>query len=325
MMQGAVLDAAAPLYGRASQAFGVRPLAPGHIRDVLPGASPWDRVAFYAAWGGMPRYWELAESHGVRIEAAVDDLVLDPSGPLHREPNRLLRQEIPPATSLRPVLDVIGAGAHRLSEIAGRLGRPATSLTGPVAALQEMEMVRRDTPFGSPPRSGKRSLYCLADPFLRLWFRVVAPRQAALAASPADTRIRWWRRARRSLEATAWEELCRMAVPRLHRASSPLGELGPWRPAARYWRGAESGLDIVALSVHGERLLIGEAKWRRGQRLRFHPLPGRGLPPGLQAWMRARSRPPDLVLARFAPEETASSEADGVLTVGAKTVLEALA
>ena len=131
MMHGAVLDTGAPLYGRAREAFAVRPLKPGYLGELVPGADPRDLVALYALWGGMPRYWELAERFGRDIDRAVDTLVLDPAGPLHLEPDRLLMEEVPPATALRPLLDVIGAGAHRVSEIAGRLGRPAPSLPGP--------------------------------------------------------------------------------------------------------------------------------------------------------------------------------------------------
>ena len=36
----------------------------------------------------------------------------------------LLQAETPPAMTLRPFLDVIGNGAHRVSEIAGRLRPP---------------------------------------------------------------------------------------------------------------------------------------------------------------------------------------------------------
>ena len=111
----------------------MRPLRAGYLRDVFPRASLSDLIRAYAVWGGMPRYWELAESFGVDFAAAVDALVLDPAGPLHDEPDRLLRAEMPPAMALRPLLDVIGNGAHRVSEIAGRLGRPASSLAGPLA------------------------------------------------------------------------------------------------------------------------------------------------------------------------------------------------
>ena len=261
MMHGAILAAGAPLYGRAREAFAVRPLKPGHLADLLPGAGPRSLLALHAAWGGMPRYWELAEPFGLDMEEAVDTLVLDPAGPLHLEPDRLLLEETPPATALRPLLDVIGGGAHRVSEIAGRLGCPASNLARPLAALAEMGLVRRETPFGSEPRSGKRSLYRIDDPFLRLWFRVVAPRRAALAQAPRETRLLYWRRHRAELEARAWEELCRMAVPFLHRTKSALGELGPWEPAQRYWHRNDPEYDVVARSVDGRRLLIGEAKW----------------------------------------------------------------
>ena len=261
MMHGTILDGGSPLYGRAAQAFALRPLAAGYLGDVFPRASPSNLIRAYAAWGGMPRYWELAEPFGVDIAAAVDALVLDPAAPLHDEPNRLLQAEMPPAMALRPLLDVIGNGAHRVSEIAGRLGRPASSLAGPIASLVEMGLVRREIPFGSNPRSGKRSLYRIADPFLRLWFRVVAPNRAALADAPRETRLFYWRKHRAALEGEAWEELCRMSTATLHRAETPLRGYGPFESGQRYWRGGEPELDVLARSVDGRRLLVGEAKW----------------------------------------------------------------
>jgi len=37
---------------------------------------------------------------------------------------------------------------------------------------------------------------------------------------------------------------------------------GPWGPASRWWRGSLSEWDIVSESIEGQRLLLGEAKWR---------------------------------------------------------------
>ena len=231
----------------------------------------------------------------------------------------MLLEEVPPATALRPVLDVIGGGAHRVSEIAGRLGSPASSLSRPLAALAEMGLVRRETPFGSEPRSGKRSLYRIDDPFLRLWFRVVAPGRTALAQSPRETRLEYWRRHRAWLEAQTWEELCRMAVPFLHRTVSPLADLGPWEPAQRYWRRNEPEYDVVARSVDGRRLLIGEAKSASrplsAAAFRFRPSPP--AIPGVGEL--------EIVPVVFAPLGAADPAVDtGVHVIDARTVFDVL-
>ena len=317
MMHSAVLDAAAPLYGRAAEAVAVRPLQPGHLADVFPAMAHARLVSAYALWGGRPRYWELAEPFGDNLEAAVDALVLDPAGPLHGEADRLLRQETPPATALRPVLDAIGNGAHRVSEIAGRLGMPASNLSKPLASLMEMGLVRRETPFAHP-RSGKRSLYRIEDPFLRLWFRVVAPHRAALAVAPRETRLQYWRRYQPHLEALAWEELCRMAVPFLHRTNAALGKLGPWEPAQRHWRGNAPELDIVARSVDGRRLLVGEAKWTKT------PPDGASAIPRGDLGRMLGAEGAQLCKALFAPLPGEPKEA-GAYLVDARTVMGSLA
>jgi len=174
MMQGMVLDASAPLFGRATEAFEVKPLSPGWLAEAHGLRRHVDIVRAWSLWGGMPRYWELAEPFADRRDA-VHELVLDPAGVLHEEPSRLLTEETPTAVALRPMLDAIGSGAHKLGEIAGRIGSPATSLGRAMTRLAELGLVIRQTPFGEPERSTKRALYRLGDPFLRLWFSLVAP------------------------------------------------------------------------------------------------------------------------------------------------------
>lgn len=255
MMQGLALSSDAPLYGRATEVFKLPPLPPGCIVDVLAGGDPVEAVRAFAIWGGIPRYWELAAIFEDRRQA-VDALVLDPMGPLHEEPNRLLLEETPSAIALRPVLDVIGAGVHRLSEIASRIGQPATSLARPLARLQELDLVLRETPFGDPERGTKRALYKLADPFLSLWFSLVAPKRSALVQLPRAGRLQLFDAAFPRLVAGVWETLCRQAVPRLR---AVLG--AEYGPAARFWSAGGHEWDVVAESAEGGALLLGEAKW----------------------------------------------------------------
>jgi hypothetical protein len=256
MMQGLALSAEAPLYGRARALIDLGPLTPTELAAAL-GVRGVPLVEHWAAWGGVPRYWELAaDATGTAVQR-IAALVLDPLGPLFAEPERLLLEESPPAAEVRPLLDAIGAGAHRVSEIAGRLSRPATSLSRPLDRLVGMGLVRREAPYGEPARGGKRSIYRIDDPFLRLWFRVVAPNRAALIAGSAASRLALLAPQWDALVAQAWEDMCRQAVPRLGRGA--LGRRGPWRPAQRYWRGTEPEWDLVADAADGTATLLGEA------------------------------------------------------------------
>ena len=260
MMQGLVLPGNAPLYGRAREILDLRPLDPSFLMEAFAVAPGRELVELYAAWGGVPRYWELAAELRGGVFDQIETLVLDPLSPLHREPDRVLLEEIPPALELRPLLDAIGAGAHRVSEIAGRLGRPATSISRPLDRLVGMGFVRRETPFGETEKESRRSLYKIDDPFFRLWFRVVAPHRGPLASGTPQTRRDWLARFWEELAAQAWEELCRSRIARLATADL-LGIGGPWKPAARWWKGNEPEWDLVSESLEGHRLLLGEVKW----------------------------------------------------------------
>lgn len=285
MMQGLVLSSNAPLYGRASEIIHVRPLEPTHIQKAFRNKEKPAIVETWAAWGGVPRYWELAAMHKAGTLESIERLVLDPLGTLHEEPSRLLTEEVPQALEVRPVLDAIGMGAHRVSEIAGRSGHKATSLSRPLDRLLGMDLVAREVPFGEPEKSSKRSLYRISDPFLRLWFRVVAPHRAFLAAAPRRQRLSLLRKLWPALVSEAWEDLCRLMVPKL---TSGLEAFGP---ASRWWRGDAPEWDVVAESPVHERLLLGEAHWTR------RPMTGNALE---RAARRIASKPPPSLPRKFA-------------------------
>ena len=131
------------------------------------------------------------------------------------------------------------------------------------------------------PRRGKRSLYRIADPFLRLSFRVVAPHRSILAAAPRERRLDQWRAARTSLFSATWEELCRLAAPRL--ACVQQGFL----PAARLWGAGGPEWDVVSTTSDGASALLGEVKWHEGVatgdrvRAAASALMAKGVPPTL--------------------------------------------
>lgn len=256
MMQGLVLSHSAPLYGRANVILDVQPLDASTLRRALGRIPDADWLDHFTAWGGIPRYWELAAQVPGTARERLVALAMSPLGPLFDEPARLLLEELPPAPEVRPILDAIGAGAHRLSEIGGRIGKPATSLGKALDRLIGMGLVRRETPFGEPERGGKRSLYKIDDSFLRFWFRVVAPSRSALVVGTKATRRALLDRLWPGLVGQAFEDLCRNRVPR----ARALARLGSWGPASRWWQGASPEWDIVAKDLGSSRVLLGEVR-----------------------------------------------------------------
>jgi uncharacterized protein len=323
MMQGLVLAATAPLYGRAQALFEVKALGAWDLPKAFGRRSPSEIVSLYAAWGGIPRYWELAADLGQNLETQIDTLVLDPLGPLHSEPNRLLLEELPPALELRPILEVVGQGAHRVSEIAGRIGWKATSLSRPLQRLTELGLLRREVPYGESEKTTKRSLYRLDDPFVRLWFAVVAPHRARLATNDRRARLSLLRSHWPRLIAFTWEELCRALVTRLDRRTT-LGRAGAWQPAQRWWHGNAPEWDLVSESADGKQVLLGETKWSfhpfaREELARLaHQTARKAAPPPV-----GRSEPDDVLRALFVPElaERTPRRIDGVHIVPASDML----
>ncbi|MCD4719760.1 MAG: ATP-binding protein [Desulfobacula sp.] len=257
MMQGLVLDSTAPLYGRALEIIKLRPLEPGWLPEAL-GLDPITAIKTYSMWGGVPRYWELAKPFSSQ-EAACKELVLDRDGILHEEPMRLLLDDMRGAGQPHSLLALIAGGANRLSEIAGRLGKPATSMTRPLANLIQLGYIKRDLPFGESSRSSKKTLYRIEDPFLQFWYRIVLPNHSMLEQDLIDEVYLASRQKFKAQTAEVWEELARKSTAHLEIAGYR------WKPAARWWGNGLNGknmeIDVVAESLDGKNLLLGEAKW----------------------------------------------------------------
>lgn len=256
MMQGAILDESAPLYGRADELIKLHPIAIGYMKEALKLKTPRAIIESYAIWGGIPRYWDLVSKMESDLYETIDRLVLDPMGPLNEEPQRLLYEESPPAIHLRPILDAIGLGATRLSEVASRMGTSITTLGRPIERLIELDLIQREIPYGTDPENSKKTLYKIKDPFLRFWFKIVASRRSLFSQVSASVRHQWLKEGLPSLFGTAWEELCRSAIPVLSENWEVIYE-----PAGRFWHGQGPEWDIVSQSSDGHHLLIGEAKW----------------------------------------------------------------
>ncbi|RLD85901.1 MAG: ATP-binding protein, partial [Bacteroidetes bacterium] len=257
MMQNITLNSSSPLYGRCTEILNVKPMLLGWYSEYF-GKNAIETVEGYSVFGGVPRYWELQKNHQTLADSIKYNL-LDPDGILHKEPETLFYDEMRTSVLAYSILTLIGLGCNRLSEIAGRLEKPATQLNRPLKLLIDLGYIRRERPFNLTSKSTKKSLYKISDPFMNFYFSFVVPNKSRLEFGLIE---QVWKEIKGKFNqyvSEQWEELCRNAVPRLNIEGKS------FNPAQRWW-GNEMDrkpmeIDVVAESTDKTSLLIGEAKW----------------------------------------------------------------
>ncbi len=242
MMGDLFLNRGAPLFGRAQKLLAIRPMSYAAFCD----ARDLDRRelgAFekFSCVGGVPRYWEFVEKRQSAVHLA-ESLFFDFAPYMEQEPDRLLRDEGVSGLNAISVLEAVGRGAERPSQIASRLATAQTNLSRLLQQLLDAALLQRELPFGESTRSTRKVLYRIQDPAVRFWFRVYSPHRSRWPTyAPAQKR-----KLVHDHAATVFEDYCRAEHP----------------GASRYWD-ANREFDLVAIDPQdSSRLLVAEVKFR---------------------------------------------------------------
>lgn len=258
MMQGFVLKASEPLYGRAREIIPICPLEFEWLREAFPKLTPFERLKLWGVWGGVPRYWELQEDEPT-LWKAVRHHVAAPFGLLRNEPHHLLLDDVGDVAQASSVLAFIGEGAHRASEIAARMQRPITDMTRPLQRLTELGLIVKDLPFGADEKS-KKSFYRISDAFLEFWYGFIWPNWSREDFLSTEVERKSFDRAFNSYLGGVWECLARRCLVRFGLPDMDI----MWRGSRRWWGNGVNRepmeIDVVAESADGKTLLVGEAK-----------------------------------------------------------------
>ena len=274
MMHDLVLNRSAALYGRARKLLRVEPMGYDAFCEACrldPGSM--ESFTRFALVGGVPKYWEFVEAGSSAVDVA-DELFFGFAPYLEEEPARILRDEGLSGASPIALLEIIGRGAERPSEMAARLGTVQTNLSRLLRQLLDASVLSRETPFGESVRSTKKTRYQIQGPALRFWFRVYSPHRTRWQHYDQAEKLKLLH----EHAATVFEDFCRQQ----HAG------------AARYWEG-DLEFDFVRAERRpqgGERAVVTEVKWkllRAGERARLEQHLA-------EAWQRCalRHRYPDV-------------------------------
>lgn len=260
-MEKEVLSAKSPLYGRRTGQLHMKTFDYRTSCRFLSGFSKEDQLLLYGAFGGTAMYLTQIRPDQT-VEENIIHLYLKPTGYLYEEPLFLLRQEVYEPGVYHAVIEAIASGASRAGEIASKTGENTSKCLKYIHVLCELGILYTETPFGEKNNS-RKSIYHIADPMFRFWYRYVAPNKTLLETDAWD--IVWKRRIQPDLNhymGHLFERICRDYL--LHANSA--GQLPILFYNIGRWWGTDprtkhqTEIDLVAQD--GTSYLFGECKWR---------------------------------------------------------------
>jgi uncharacterized protein len=261
-----VVGYGATSYGRRTGGLRLQPFPWKEVGSFTEGWSVEDRIRAWAVFGGVPYYLKEIDA-GATLSDAIGSSILYPDGLLREEPRFLLSQEgrLRDIATYMSCLRAIAGGTTRLNAIAQRIGKARSEEARPfLETLEEMGLVERRRPVTQA--SGKKVSYAVADPFLRFWFRFVAPRESRLqtredADRYLDESIR--PELDKFVSEDAFERVCQDWL--LRRLDDAV-ESGRWWGSIRRredgkLRSRAHEADVVTIDSQGTVLALGSCKW----------------------------------------------------------------
>jgi AAA+ ATPase superfamily predicted ATPase len=251
----------APLYGRFTAQLAVDPLRFSALEEFLPRYTTAERVAVYAVTGGVPAYLERFDD-ALSLSENLRELFMRRTSLFRTEPFFLIGDVIRRETqTYEAILKSIASGDRTPQDIGRTLGLASSYLSPYLKQLEALHLVKRRIPATIPPErreKTKTSQYHMSDPYLRFYFRFIAPNAELIEQEL--TNVLWGRisdQFRAFVGMTAFEDLCREWV--LVKARTGSLSVTP-EVVGSHWS-TDSQIDVVAINWHDKTILLGECKW----------------------------------------------------------------
>ena len=265
-MENEVLSIKSPLFGRRTAQFKVEPLTYLDATKFHPELPPATNALIYGITGGIPHYInKLAVENNLK-DALLENF-FDTSAYLFEEPQNLLKQELREPAIYNSIITAIANGAAKLNEISQRTGLETAKCTKYIHVLTELGIIQKIKPVTE--KAERKTLYKIADPFFRFWYRFVPgnmmPISAGAMARNYDAAIGSYLS---SYMGPVFEDICRQYLI-YYAANLPFAihEIGEWWGPDPIQK-KEVQLDIVALASKennmqaGRQFLIGSCKYK---------------------------------------------------------------
>lgn len=252
MMYKHALTKGAPLYGRRTGQWLLEPFSFTHTKKFYPHSPFANIFSLFAITGGIPAYSRVFDGKK-SIRENITENVLPEGNYLSVEPELLLSEEFDDARSYLTILQAIGLGRTKFSEILQRSQLTASSLPVYLQNLIDLRLIKKEVPVTEPiPEKSKKGNYSLSDPFLRFYFSFIFPNASLIKNHSYD-----------ALFSLHGEILTKLIAKSYEDASAEFirnAGLVNFEKLDRWWDKANE-IDLVGLNKGTNTILFVETKW----------------------------------------------------------------
>lgn len=256
MMEETTLFYKAPLYGRRTGQFLIKPFRFREMRKIFPGKSFEEILSVYSIVGGVPLY--LNKFHNRNWLKVVEEEILKKGQPLYEEVEFLLREELKEPRNYFVILEALSLGKHKLSEVINETGFDKGTVSRYLAILDSIQITRKEIPVTEKiPEKSRKGIYTIDDNFFTFWFRFVFRNRSLLEENKiAEVAVKIKEAIlellAKNYEKAAGEILLTNIVD--ERLPVEFDTYGRW------WDKNEE-IDLIALNNRTNEILFAEVKW----------------------------------------------------------------
>ena len=260
-MEKELLSSKSPLFGRRTGQLKLKGFSYKETAVFSDSFSVEKKLEIYGAVGGTPLYISKIDNKK-SFKDNIINLFLKPGSLFYEEPLYLLREEIYQPEIYNAILEAIASGASKSNEIATKVGEPAGKCLKYINTLIQLNIIRRETPFGTK-ESSRKSIYIISDNLFRFWYRYVFANKMLIDTGAYE--LLWENVILPDYTVymgKVFEDICKeYLLIRNTKGTLPfvMTNIGAWWGTDPATKKAEE-IDIVGMG--GNNYIFGECKWQ---------------------------------------------------------------
>lgn len=256
MIEETVLFHKAPLYGRRTGQFLIKPFRFKEAKEVFPDKTFDEILAIYSIAGGTPLY--LNKFRSKNYLDTVKEAILKKGQPLYEEVEFLLREKLKEPRNYFVILEALSLGKHKLSEIINETGFDKGTSSRYISILDSLQITKKEIPVTEKiPEKSRKGIYRIDDNFFNFWFKFVFRNRSFLEENRITEVALKIKEEMPALLAENYEKISgEILRNNILNKKIPLN----FEVYGRWWDRNEE-IDLIALNSRTNEILFGEVKW----------------------------------------------------------------